>query len=89
VAAPDVGGLLADIDAGGIGEALSDVPNFIGDGCAPSASVSTRRSLRLSAAVAVCTRHRSRCSLALHSRCHSPLLPPVEYFTRQQRSLLH
>lgn len=40
VAAPDVGGLLADIDAGGIGEALSDVPNFIGDGCAPSASVS-------------------------------------------------
>ena len=29
VAIPEVRGLLADIDAGGIGEALSDVPNCI------------------------------------------------------------
>lgn len=39
-AVPGVRGLLSDIDAGGIGEALSDVPNFIGDGCAPGASMS-------------------------------------------------
>ncbi len=32
---PEVRNQLADIDAGGIGEAFSDVPNFIGDGSAP------------------------------------------------------
>ena len=31
---------LADVDAGGLGEAVSSVPNFIGDGCAPGASTS-------------------------------------------------
>lgn len=39
-AGAEVRRLLADIDAGGIGEALSDVPNFIGDGCAPGVSTS-------------------------------------------------
>lgn len=38
--APGVRDALADVDAGGIGEALSSVPNFIGDGCAPSGSTS-------------------------------------------------
>jgi hypothetical protein len=32
---PEFRNQLADIDAGGIGEALSDVPNFIGDGAGP------------------------------------------------------
>lgn len=38
--APDLRDALADVDAGGIGEALSTVPSFIGDGCAPSGSAS-------------------------------------------------
>jgi len=40
VAVPDLADDLADVDAGGLGEALSSVPNFIGDGCAPGASTS-------------------------------------------------
>ena len=38
--APDLRDALADVDAGGIGEALSTVPSFVGDGCAPSGSAS-------------------------------------------------
>ncbi len=40
VAVPDLADDLADVDAGGLGESLSSVPNFIGDGCAPGASTS-------------------------------------------------
>lgn len=39
-AVPNLAGDLADVDAGGLGESLSSVPNFIGDGCAPGASTS-------------------------------------------------
>jgi hypothetical protein len=39
-AVPDLADELADVDAGGLGESLSSVPNFIGDGCAPGASTS-------------------------------------------------
>ena len=39
-AIPGLDDALADVDAGGIGEALSSVPNFIGDGCAPGAGSS-------------------------------------------------
>jgi hypothetical protein len=41
---------LADVDAGGIGEALSSVPSFIGDGCAPSGSTSQLPIARLAVA---------------------------------------
>jgi len=37
-AVPDLQRQFAEIDAGGLGEALSAVPNFIGDGCAPGGS---------------------------------------------------
>ncbi|MFM8985998.1 MAG: hypothetical protein ACKONH_08080 [Planctomycetia bacterium] len=39
-AARGIDDALADVDAGGLGEALSTVPNFIGDGCAPGAGAS-------------------------------------------------
>ncbi|MFM9058171.1 MAG: hypothetical protein ACKOSQ_03420, partial [Planctomycetaceae bacterium] len=39
-AARGIDDALADVDAGGLGEALSSVPNFIGDGCAPGGGAS-------------------------------------------------
>jgi hypothetical protein len=47
---PDLDDALADVDAGGIGESLSTVPNFIGDGCAPQASTARVPVGRLAAA---------------------------------------
>ena len=40
VAAPDLGRDLANLDGGGLRESLSDTPNFVGDGCAPTANAS-------------------------------------------------
>ena len=40
VAAPDLGRDLANLDGGGLRESLSDIPNFVGDGCAPTANAS-------------------------------------------------
>jgi hypothetical protein len=40
VRVPDLQQQFAEIDAGGLGEQLSSVPNFIGDGCAPGAGTS-------------------------------------------------
>jgi hypothetical protein len=36
VQGPDLGDELADVDAGGLGESVSDVPSFIGDGQCPT-----------------------------------------------------
>ena len=40
MAAPDLGRDLANLDGGGLRESLSDIPNFVGDGCAPTANAS-------------------------------------------------
>ena len=40
MAAPDLGRDLANLDGGGLRESLSDTPNFVGDGCAPTANAS-------------------------------------------------
>ena len=40
VAAPDLRRQLANLDGGGLRESLSDAPNFVGDGCAPTANAS-------------------------------------------------